>query len=72
MPAVHIENPEHQRRALKVLMEIGGPFQGRGREKRILVVTNDQYEALIRAGVVKRDGARVHLRGKKKHESKSV
>lgn len=65
MPAIKIRSRQQYRKALDVLMQVGGPFQGRGRDKQLLVVTQDQYKALIGAGVVKPNGTRACGRGKK-------
>ena len=66
MPAIAIESPEQYARALDILIEVGGTFQGVGREKRSLLVTEAQYDALVAAGVVKDNGTRDRSRGKKK------
>jgi hypothetical protein len=54
MPAVEMNSNEQYRRAFKVLIEVGGSFRRVGRERRLLVVTNPQYKALVAAGVVGR------------------
>jgi hypothetical protein len=66
MPAIAIESPEQYTKALDVLTEVGGAFHGVGGQKRTLLVTKAQYEALVAAGVVKDDGRKDHSRGKKK------
>ncbi len=66
MPAVEIENPEQYKKAWDVLIEVGGTFHGVGQEKRTLLVTDAQYEALVAAGVLKRDGTKDRSRGQKK------
>ncbi len=66
MPAVEMKNKEQYRKAFQVLIRVGGTFQGVGRDKRLLVVTNAQYKALVAAGVVKPNGAKAPSRGKKK------
>src|SRR5438132_1493662 len=65
MPAVEIRSRAQYRKALDVLIAVGGPFQGRGRDKRVLVVTEDQYQALVGAGVAKQNGTKARDRGKK-------
>jgi hypothetical protein len=65
MPAVEIESPEQSRKAWEVLLQVGGTFHGVGQEKNILLVTQAQYEALVAAGVVKRDGKEDRGRGQK-------
>jgi hypothetical protein len=67
MPAVEIGSPEQYSKALAVLTEVGGTFHGvGGEEKRSLLVTEAQYQALVAAGVVKKDGTKDRSRGKKK------
>lgn len=67
MPAVEIDSPEQFSKALAVLTEVGGTFQGVGGvEKRALLVTETQYRALVAAGVVEKDGMKDRSRGKKK------
>jgi hypothetical protein len=66
MPAVEMMSKKQYRKAFKVLIEVGGTFQGVGQEKRLLVVTNAQYKALVAAGVVKPNGIKAPGRGKKK------
>jgi hypothetical protein len=67
MPAVEIENDEQYSRAWAVLTQVGGTFHGVGGEdKRSLLVTQAQYEALVAAGVVKKDGTKDPSRGQKK------
>jgi hypothetical protein len=66
MPAIEIESPGQYKRAWEVLIKVGGTFHGVGQEKRTLLVTRAQYEALITAGVVKRNSTEAQGRGKKK------
>jgi hypothetical protein len=66
MPAVEIESPEQYTRAWEVLTRVAGTFQGVGGEKRTLLVTQAQYDALVAAGVVKKDGTKDRSRGQKK------
>lgn len=73
MPAVRIKSDEQYRKALDVLIEVGGPFQGRGPlEKRFLIVTNAQFDALIRAKVVKETGTKGIDRGQKTRRNGEV
>lgn len=66
MPVIEIKSDKQQRKALDVLIEVGGPFQGRGPlERRTLVVTNAQYQALLHAGVVKPKARKVRSRAQK-------
>jgi hypothetical protein len=67
MPAVEIHSPEQYSKALAVLTEVGGTFQGvGGADKPTLLVTEAQYRALVAAGVVTKDGTKERSRGKKK------
>jgi len=67
MPAVEVENDEQYRRAWSVLTQVGGTFHGvGGEEKRSLLVTQAQYEALVAAGVVKKDRTKDRGGGQKK------
>jgi hypothetical protein len=66
MPAVAIESPEQYSKALDVLTQVGGTFHGVGGEKRSLLVTEAQYQALVAAGVVKANGTKEQGRGTKK------
>jgi hypothetical protein len=66
MPAIEIETPEQYKKALDVLVQVGGTFQGVGGEKRTLLVSEAQYEAMVAAGVVKKNGTKDRSRGKKK------
>jgi hypothetical protein len=72
MPAVEIHSRAQYRKALDVLIAVGGPFQGRGREKRVLVVTEDQYQALVASGVVKRNGTEAQAGGKETQHNRPV
>jgi len=66
MPAVEIESPGQYKKAWEVLIKVGGTFHGVGQEERTLLVTKAQYEALVAAGVVKRNSTEARGRGKKK------
>lgn len=66
MPAVEIESPEQYKKAWEVLIKVGGTFHGVGQEKRALLVTKAQYDALVAAGVVKRNSREARHRGQKK------
>jgi hypothetical protein len=54
MPVVRLEDDEQLRKAFRVLIRVGGTFHGR--PERILLVTDQQYKALIRAGVIRPNG----------------
>jgi hypothetical protein len=67
MPAIEIESRAPYVKALKVLTEVGGTFHGVGGEANpSLLVTPAQYDALVAAGVVKKDGTKDRSRGEKK------
>ena len=66
MPAIAIKSPEQYKRALDVLVQVGGTFQGVGGEKRTLLVTEAQYEAMVAAGLVIQNGTKDRSRGQKK------
>ena len=66
MPAVVIESPEQYRKALDILVRVGGTFQGVGGKNRSLLVTEAQYKAMVAAGVVRNNGKKDRSRGKKK------
>jgi hypothetical protein len=50
MPAVVLPDRNAYKKAFQVLMRVGGPFQGRGEDT--LIVSDEQYEALMQAGLV--------------------
>jgi hypothetical protein len=52
MPAVVMDNREQYARAIKVLLRVGGSWQGVGQQERYLLVNQAQYDALVDAGVV--------------------
>ena len=72
MPAIAIKSPEQYKRALDVLVQVGGTFQGVGGEKRTLLVTEAQYEAMVAAGVVIQNGTKDRSRGQKKSQRDRV
>ncbi len=63
MPVIQLKDIEQHKKAFRVLIRVGGTFQGR--PGRVLAVTDQQYRALIRAGVIKGNGAKVRRSGKK-------
>jgi hypothetical protein len=65
MPAVEIDSPEQSKKVWEVLIQVGGTFHGVGGEKRTLLVTEAQYQALVAAGLVKKDGTKDPSRGQK-------
>jgi hypothetical protein len=63
MPAVPIKDREQYIRAIEVLDRVGGTWHGVGQKDRYLLVTQAQYDALVKAKVVsgtnnKKDGTR--------------
>jgi hypothetical protein len=73
MPAIEIESPEQYKKAWDVLIQVGGTFHGVGQDKRTLLVTEAQYDALVAAGVVKKNGTKDRSRGKNKaHRDRTV
>jgi hypothetical protein len=73
MPAVPIKNREQYIKAIEVLDRVGGTWHGVGQEERYLLVTEDQYKALIEAKVaIPEDTKKDATRGKKsRNNSKS-
>lgn len=63
MPLVELKDSESHRKAFKVLIRVGGTFHGV--PERSLIVTDAQYRALVKAGVVKPDGGKATNGGKK-------
>ena len=53
MPRVASKNLDQLEKALEVLTRVGGKFQGVGDKERYLLVTQDQYQALVDAKVVR-------------------
>jgi hypothetical protein len=50
MPAVRLTDRETYKKAVKVLIQAGGPFQGRGEDT--LIISSEQYAALVQARLV--------------------
>jgi len=70
MPAVPIRNREQYIKAIEVLDRVGGTWHGVGQEERYLLVTEDQYKALVEAKVAGTDDTRKDsTRGKKSHKT---
>jgi hypothetical protein len=66
MPAVPIKNREQYIKAIEVLDRVGGTWHGVGQEERYLLVTEDQYKALVEAKVTTpEDAEKDSSRGKK-------
>jgi hypothetical protein len=63
---VHIQSKEQHIEALRVLDNIKGTWLGIGPSSApVMVVTDEQFNALVAAGVVAADGKGVKARGKK-------
>jgi hypothetical protein len=63
MRRVQIKTWDDYVKAIDVLIEVGGTFLGR--PEQVLIVTEDQYRALVDAKVVSADGKETKSRGKK-------
>jgi hypothetical protein len=50
-------------KAVGVLTRVGGPFSGRGKD--VLIVTDEQYEAMVEAKVIPANNKKARDRGKK-------
>ena len=62
MPVVQLKDVDQLKKAFRVLIRVGGTFQGR--PERILLVNDEQYKALVQARVIKGNGKKAS-RGKK-------
>ncbi len=63
---IHIQNDEQHLAAIRVLDRIKGTWLGIGTSADpVIVVTDEQFEALVKAGVVSANGREVKARGKK-------
>ena len=70
--AVHIQSDEHYMAALRVLDHVKGTWRGIGPSTApVLLLTDEQYAALVEAGVVPFNGKEVKSRGKKATARKS-
>jgi hypothetical protein len=70
MPAVPIKNREQYIKAIEVLDRVGGTWQGVGQEERCLLVTEDQYKALVEAKVATPEKTKKDpSRGKRSHQA---
>ncbi|MCI0464204.1 MAG: hypothetical protein L0Z62_45295 [Gemmataceae bacterium] len=54
MPAVQFTDRDTYKKAFKIVMQVGGPFQGRGEDT--LIVGDEQYQALLNAKLVTVNG----------------
>lgn len=57
-------------KAFQVLMRVGGPFQGRGEDT--LVVSEEQYKALMDEGLIVPGSKKEPHRGEKPEEASTV
>lgn len=65
MPEVAIKDLKQYAKALEVLSRVGGTFQGVGHDEWFLLVTEKQYQALLKAKVIPAEnGAKEQKRGK--------
>jgi hypothetical protein len=64
MPAVQIRDDEKYGKAIGLLLRMGGLF--RTRPTHVLLVGETQYQALVRAGLVRANGTKAGSRGQKK------
>ncbi len=62
MHVIEIPDLEQRKQAFKVLVDLGGTFEGRPGK---FVVNDAQYEALVRAGIVQNNGKKASHRGQK-------
>jgi hypothetical protein len=70
--AVRIHSREQYIRALRVLNNVAGTWQGIGPSSApVLLLTDPQYQALVEAGVVSANDKEVKGRGKKAPAKKS-
>jgi hypothetical protein len=63
MPAVVLKTRDAYKKAFRIVAQVGGPFQGRGED--MLIVSDEQYQALVKAGMVSRDDQEEPRRGTK-------
>jgi hypothetical protein len=70
--AVHIRSKEQYIKALGVLDKVGGTWQGIGpASDPVLLLTEAQFNALIKSGVVSPNNKKVQARGKKANAPKA-
>ncbi len=66
MPTVPMTSREQYIKAIEVLTQLGGTWQGVGFEEKFLLVSEAQYKALVEAKVVQPNGPKQdQKRGKK-------
>ena len=65
MPRVRIYDQQQYEKAIDVLTRVGGTYQGVGQDEWYLLVTNAQYQALLKENVItSENGAQEQPRGK--------
>jgi len=72
MPKVAIKDMKQYEKALDVLIRVGGTWQGVGRDEWFLLVTEDQYRALLEAKVIPSEHGPEEKRGKTAKGEKRV
>ena len=70
MHRVELKDFDKYKKAFAILSEVGGPFAGEGEDA--LVVTDEQYQALVEAKVVSVNGTKARGRGKKTNKRTDV
>ena len=65
MPRVRIYDEKQYEKAIGVLNRVGGTFQGVGQDEWYLLVTDAQYQALVKEKVIAHEnGVQEQTRGK--------
>jgi hypothetical protein len=70
MPAVQFKDRDSYKKAFKVLMQVGGEFQGRGTDT--LIVSEEQHQALVQANLVSINGREEPSRGERTADPSDV
>jgi hypothetical protein len=70
MHRIELKDFDTYKRAVGVLIEVGGPFAGEGKD--VLIVTDEQYEAMVKAKVVSANDEKARGRGKKTRKPTDV
>ena len=52
MPRVRIHDQQQYEKAIDVLTRVGGTYQGVGQDEWYLLVTNAQYQALLKENII--------------------
>jgi len=65
MPRVRIHDQKQYEKAIDVLTRVGGTYQGLGQDEWYLLVTDGQYQALLKEKVIESgNGSQEQHRGK--------